>query len=228
MQRPSIVLFDVDGTLVASDGAGRRAVLSAFRRLHGRCDAIGQLSLGGMTDRAIMRQGLDAIGEEASDALIDALITVYLEELHEEMAVAGVCWALPGVEQVVDVCLASKDLATGLGTGNVELGARLKLEAAGLGGRFSFGGYGCDGEARDLLLLAGARRGAARLGRKLEECRVVIVGDTPRDVRAARAIGAECIGVATGSFDRDSLLEAGADKVFLELCAPGAIEAILG
>ena len=89
-------------------------------------------------------------------------------------------------------------MALGLGTGNMREGARIKLGHAGIYHRFSFGGFGDDSIDRPEILAAGAQRGAAHLGLPLPACRVVVVGDTPKDVAAAQAIGAECIAVATG------------------------------
>jgi phosphoglycolate phosphatase-like HAD superfamily hydrolase len=118
---------------------------------------------------------------------------------------------LPGVLELLDALEGSRGVALGLGTGNIEAGARIKLTPARLSERFAFGGFGCDAEDRAELLEAGARRGAAALGAARARCRVVIIGDTPLDVAAAHAIGAECLAVATGNFDVDALQ--GAERV---------------
>jgi phosphoglycolate phosphatase len=226
--RPTVILFDVDGTLVTTGGAGRRAMERAFERIHGRADAIDGLNLGGMTDRAIVRQGLRRIGVDDHEATIDAFLPRYLEVLADEMATATGCRALPGVEAAVDAALSCEGIAAGLGTGNLEAGARLKLERVGLADRFPFGGFGCDHEVRDVLIRVGAERGAALLGAPFTDCRVVVVGDTPKDVAAARAIGAECVAVATGSFAVEALREAGAHHAVRDLAEDGALDRILG
>jgi phosphoglycolate phosphatase-like HAD superfamily hydrolase len=118
--------------------------------------------------------------------------------------------------------------AVGLGTGNVREGARIKLSRAGLFERFSFGGFGCDAEDRAELLRIGAQRGAAQLSLPLSDCRVVVIGDTPKDIAAANAIGAECIAVGTGSFDVHALRSHGPRYVFAHLLESGALEALLG
>jgi phosphoglycolate phosphatase-like HAD superfamily hydrolase len=118
--------------------------------------------------------------------------------------------------------------AVGLGTGNVREGARLKLGRVGLFEHFDFGGYGCDAEDRAEVIRIGAERGASALGRTLSECRVVVIGDTPKDVAAAQAIGAECVGVATGSYSVDALLACGATAAFSDLTAEGAWPALFG
>ena len=135
---------------------------------------------------------------------------------------------LAGVQEVVARLAGLDGLALGLGTGNVEPGARAKLRPSGLDRSFGFGGYGSDAEDRAELLEIGARRGAGVLGTARERCRVVVVGDTPRDVTAAHEIGAECIAVATGGFDEAELSAAGASRALSSLDAPDALTAILG
>jgi phosphoglycolate phosphatase-like HAD superfamily hydrolase len=229
VKRPTILLFDIDGTLVTTGGVGRRAVERAFERHHGRADACTQIRFDGMTDRSITRLGLTAIGIEATDAAIDSLLETYLGELADELRLST-----PESYQVhpgaFEVLAASREAgaAIGLGTGNIEAGARLKLEHVGLYRHFSFGGFGSDHELRVELIRRGAERGAEKLARPLGDCRVVIIGDTPKDVDAARGIGAESIGVGTGSFSAEQLREHGATHAFDDLTAPGVLTALLG
>ncbi|MDQ3036705.1 MAG: haloacid dehalogenase-like hydrolase, partial [Myxococcota bacterium] len=181
--RPTIALFDIDGTLVSCGGAGRRAMDFAFAAA-GATPAVTEFDFGGMTDRAIARQGLRNAGLADDDASIDALLARYLERLHEEVPRSPAYQVLPGVPEIVDRLLELDSFAVGLGTGNLELGARVKLTRGGLHGQFAFGGFGSDHEDRARLLAIGAERGAARLGRPVHECRVIVIGDTPRDVAA--------------------------------------------
>lgn len=226
--RPTVLLFDIDGTLISTGGAGRRAIESAFARRFGRADAFTGFSFGGMTDRAILRAGLSAIGRAPDEGEMDELIALYLGILAEEMAAESACIVHPGVEPALDAVVGRARVAVGLGTGNVREGARLKLTKKGLYQRFSFGGFGCDHELRHELLRIGAERGALELGAPLGECRVVVIGDTPKDIDAAKAIGAECIAVATGFFREDALAACGPTRVFRDLTAPGALAALLG
>lgn len=227
--RPTVLLFDIDGTLVTTGGVGRRALERAFEHRYGRLDACATFRLDGMTDRAIIRQGLTAIGVEATEAAIDALIPTYLEILQVEVATADLSRyrAHPGMAQAVSEAKA-RGFAVGLGTGNLKEGARIKLERVDLYAPFGFGGFGCDSENRTELIRTGARRGAEALGLSLEQCRVVVIGDTPKDVAAAQGIGAESVGVGTGSFSPTQLLEHGATFAFDHLAAPGALDALLG
>src|SRR5690606_2293953 len=131
------------------------------------------------------------------------------------------------IPEALEAAASRRNVALGLGTGNVEKGARLKLARVGLHERFRFGGFGSDHEDRPTLILRGAERGAALLGAPLSACRVVIIGDTPKDVHAAQAIGAECVGVGTGGFATHELSAAGATWAFDDLSQPGALEALL-
>jgi phosphoglycolate phosphatase-like HAD superfamily hydrolase len=224
--RPTVLLFDIDGTLIDSGGAGRRAMEGAFERYSGRRDACATIRFGGMTDRAILRAGLAGIGQPPTEALIDELLRIYLEVLVEEIEKTRSARIHAGVEVAIARAVEHR-FAVGLGTGNVREGARLKLSRVGLFERFAFGGFGCDSEDRAELLRAGAVRGAASLGASPEDCRVVVIGDTPKDVAAARAIGAEPFGVGTGSFSAASLIESGALHAFESLEATNAIPALL-
>lgn len=223
--RPTVLLFDIDGTLLHTRGAGRRAMETAFWRRHGRRDALG-FRFDGMTDRLILKTALDGLGlrydAQALEAELDALVDLYIEALADEAARATNFEVCPGVTEILDRCAARPGVVMGLGTGNVVRGAEIKLGRVGLHGRFAFGGYGCDSIDRATLIGMGAARGAARAGAALEDCRVVIIGDTPRDIAAARTIGAECVSVATGAFTVEALRAAGGTVVLPDLTHPEA------
>jgi phosphoglycolate phosphatase len=228
--RPTVLLFDVDGTLVTTGGVGRRALEIAFERFFGRRDACRSFRLDGMTDRAIVRAGMRAIEAEPTEALIDQVLVDYLLVLAEEVSAApDVTYRVhAGMAEIIETAGARDQVAVGLGTGNIREGARIKLERVGIYHRFPFGGFGCDAEDRIALIRRGAERGAALLGAPLDACRVVVIGDTPKDVAAAQAIGAECVAVGTGSFSPEQLVSAGATRAFANLASPGAVEAVLG
>ena len=227
--RPTVLLFDIDGTLVTTGGAGKRAIDRAFERRFGRGDACN-FRLDGMTDRAIVRKALAAIGAPAGDADVDAIIDTYLIELVDEVARAPAehYRVHLGMVEAIDRAEASGHCAIGLGTGNVRAGAKIKLDRLGIFERFAFGGFGCDHEDRTELIRTGAIRGAEHLGAPLAACRVVVIGDTPKDVSAAKGIGAECVGVGTGRFRPSELVAAGAEAAFETLADPGAIDFLLG
>ncbi len=227
---PTVWLFDIDGTLVTTGGVGRRALELAFERAHGRRDACDGFRFDGMTDRAIVRGGLLSLGLNPTAPAIDAVLANYLDVLEEEVTRAPpeTYRVHAGIRETLDALQARGHCALGLGTGNIREGARIKLDRVGLYSRFGFGGFGCDDEDRTALLRRGAERGAASLSLGLEEVRIVVVGDTPKDVDAARGIGAQSVGVGTGSFSAETLLGAGASCAFASLGAPGALQAVLG
>jgi len=214
--RHAIILFDVDGTLVRGRGAGRRALEEVFAERFGRPDAFEGARFGGRTDRGIVRAALARVGAEADEGAIDAVLARYLEVFPRWAAELGY-EALPGVGELVPGLVAEPRFAVGLGTGNVEAAARIKVSAAGIEDRFAFGGFGCDAEDRAALLQAGVDRGLARLAASRADCSVIVIGDTPRDVSAAQRIGARCLAVATGGASGDELAAAGADRVLPSL-----------
>ncbi|MCE9673938.1 haloacid dehalogenase-like hydrolase [Myxococcus stipitatus] len=228
--RPTVLLFDIDGTLLTSGGAGRRAMDRAFEQLHGRRDACDSFHMSGMTDRAIVRKALRIIGVEDTEAAIDAGIAAYLAHLADEVVKADAqrYRLYPGMREAVREARARPGFAVGLGTGNVREGARVKLERVNIYDQFDFGGFGCDHEDRVELIRHGARMGAASLGVPVADCRVVVIGDTPKDVDAALGIGAECIGVGTGTFTAEALLAAGAHAAFPDFTHHDALPVLFG
>jgi phosphoglycolate phosphatase-like HAD superfamily hydrolase len=192
-----------------------------------RREVFDDVRFHGMTDRAIVRGGLARVGLPADDAAIDAVCTAYVAALAEEMPRSEGFRVYPGVREVLAAVGGRPGVAVGLGTGNLREGARLKLERADLAHHFAFGGFGCDHEERPAIVRIAAERGAAHLGVPLGACRVVVIGDTPRDVAAAQAIGAAAIAVETGGIGRDELARAGADRIFADLAAVGVVDALL-
>jgi phosphoglycolate phosphatase-like HAD superfamily hydrolase len=211
------LLFDVDGTLLSAAGAGRRALERAFAAHCGTPEPLRDIQFNGMTDPGIVRAGMERLGRDADAALIAAILDDYLALLPDELAATAGPQVYPGVATLLETLVAEAHLAVGLGTGNVQGGARLKLAAAGLEGYFGFGGFGSDHEDRAELLRIGAARGAARLGAAPADCRVLVIGDTPRDVAAARAIGAATLAVTTGGFSAETLRGAGATWTVADL-----------
>jgi len=226
---PTVFLWDVDGTLISSAGAGRRAIEVTFQRRYGRPDVVG-FHFDGMTDPIIVRQGLEALGFDADRIQRETpeILREYLTVLAEVCAAATNFRIHSGIESALALCLDRPGFATGLGTGNVEEGARIKLERVGLARHFAFGGYGSDHADRAELLAIGARRGRARLAVGDGPCRVVVIGDTPKDIAAARAIGAQSLAVATGSFSVEELREQGATWAVASLEEPAACAALTG
>lgn len=225
--RPTILLFDIDGTLVRTAGAGRKALGQAFLALHGRADACDNVTFHGNTDIGIIRQGLRAVSAPDDRAAVEAVISCYLGLLGPMLWRSDACRVYPGVLDTLEALQILPNVAVGLGTGNVEKGARLKLQRLGINDYFAFGGFGCDHEERSVLLRCGVERGAQSVGQPASCCRVVVVGDTPRDVAAAQAIGAESLAVATGPHSVAELQKARPTAVFQDMSAPGFLAALV-
>ena len=228
IKTPTVYLFDIDGTLITSGGSGRRAIIHSFEKALDRGGVALSFSFAGMTDRMIVRQGLAELGLPISEDAIDTILSDYLTTLEQEIRESDRYGLHPGVRAALDSLVNQENVALGLGTGNVEAGARIKLEPVNLNHYFDFGGFGCDAEAREALILRGAERGAEKLGLAREDCRVVVIGDTPRDIHAARAIGAQCIAVSTGGATAEELAANDPDWLFSDLTADGVLEALWG
>ncbi len=217
MMRDVVVLFDIDGTLISTGGAGRRALGRAFGECFDAPGAFeGNLDFGGKTDGIILSEAFSRIARDAESVDRDALIACYLDALRDEVARSPRYTVHPHARASVEAARAVAG-AVGLGTGNIEPAARIKLARAGLDELFDFGGFGDDAHARQDVIEAGFRRGEAKLGAAPGASRRLVIGDTPRDVYAAHALGARCIGVTTGSADEAQLAEAGADLVVDDL-----------
>ena len=229
--KPTVLLFDVDGTLVTTCGAGRRAIERAFELRHGTKEIVN-FSFGGMTDKAIVRDALLALGRTSAtqadlEREMDDMLRFYLEVLVEEVARTPIR-IHEGMVRAMDMADARPEVALGLGTGNIRKGAEIKLGRVGIFHRFSFGGFGDDSIDRPTLLMAGARRGADKLGLPIEDCRIVVIGDTPRDIAGAKAIGAESIAVATGMHEIAELRQCDPTAAFENLADPRADAALFG
>jgi len=227
--KPTVLLFDVDGTLVTTCGAGRRAIERAFELRHGTKEILN-FSFGGMTDKAIVRNALLALGRPPEADLereTEEMLRFYLDVLAEEVARTRIR-IHEGMAHALDMADARPEVALGLGTGNIRKGAEIKLGCVGIYHRFSFGGFGDDSIDRPTLLMAGARRGADKLGLAIEDCRIVVIGDTPKDIAGAKAIGAESIAVATGMHDIAELKQCDPTVAFANLADPRAEAALFG
>ncbi|HEX8690671.1 MAG TPA: HAD family hydrolase [Solirubrobacterales bacterium] len=205
------VLFDIDGTLLVTGGAGGAAWRRAFQELHGIDVDIADHTDAGMTDPEIAAIVFrKAIGREGTPEERSKAIGCYLKHLPETVAESDGYRVMPGVEKLLND-LIDEGLLLGLVTGNIEAAAHIKLARAGFNRYFSFGGYGSDSADRTEVTKAALSRGELVSGGALGDSSSIAVGDTPRDVRAGHGAGIEVVGVATGSYSLDQLREAGAD-----------------
>jgi phosphoglycolate phosphatase len=207
------VLFDIDGTLLTTGGAGAVAWRQAFSELYGIPADIGKFSDAGMTDPDVAsRTFTSVIGRPPTTQELARLMAVRLEHLPQAIAESTGYRVLDGVVELLPR-LSCSGYLLGLTTGGVESAARFKLARAHLNRYFAFGGYGSDSTDRAELTRRAIERAAELHGSALDPGRCLVVGDTPLDIAAARAAGAVSVAVATGHFDADELREAGADHV---------------
>lgn len=199
-----IILWDIDGTLLHSGGAGERAIIRAARALYGKEFALQEFDYRGRTDSLIVRQIFTRFEIPWSEEKVVRFRETYLEHLREEISCAS-GQLFPGVERMLSAIAEIPGWQQGLLTGNFERGARIKLDHFGLGRFFSFGAFGDRFECRNELARAAFQMLRERWGETLSAGRIFLIGDTPHDLRCAQAIGARSIAVATGGYSLSEL-----------------------
>jgi phosphoglycolate phosphatase-like HAD superfamily hydrolase len=205
------ILFDIDGTLISTGGAGAASWRLAFDELYRIPADIGKFSEAGMTDPEVGRRTFVAvIGHEPTRKEFSRLLERRLHYLYETVAESKTYLVLPGVEKLLPR-LIEQGYLLGLVTGNVEAAAHIKLHRARLNRFFSFGGYGSDSDDRTELTKRARERASLVYGLAIEPAQSVAIGDTPLDVTAAHKAGIECVAVASGHFSVEQLRAAGAD-----------------
>jgi phosphoglycolate phosphatase len=221
-----IVLFDIDGTLLTSGGAGRRSMERALTEVFGSPGA-SEYHYGGKTDRQIVRDLMRREGftDEAIDAQMDQLLESYVAGLATELESGNrTMLVLDGVLELLDALDREDRVVVGLLTGNIEPGARAKLTAAGIDpARFRVNAFGSDHELRPELPAVAQRRASELLGVDVLGNRLVIIGDTPADIQCGEAIGARAIAVATGSYTVEQLAAYEPYGLFESLADTGAV-----
>ena len=221
-----LVLFDIDGTLLHSHGAGRRAMEAALIDVFGSKGS-PSYRYDGKTDKQIVRDLMRGVGLE--DVIIDSamadVLEAYVAGLQRELAQPHTkVEALAGVVALLDALVDRAHCTVGLLTGNLEPGAQHKLNAAGIGyHRFAVGAFGSDHEVRSELPGIAQRRARETLGLDVAGSSMVIIGDTPSDIDCGRPIGARAIAVATGHYSVEALTAHGADVVFSDLADTEAV-----
>ena len=213
-----VVLFDIDGTLIDTGGAGGTAMRNAFRKVFG-VERPSNVPYSGRTDRNIGGAMLTVHGLEDNPNNWDRLRSAYLEELAIQLPQHD-GRTLAGVESLIEELQGRPETAIGLLTGNLRRAATLKLSHYGLAEPFTFGGFGDDHHSRDRVAQAALEEAMAVIGGVPSRC--VVVGDTPHDVTCARAIEAEVIAVSTGIHPRDELAEAQPDLLVDDLTGVGS------
>jgi phosphoglycolate phosphatase-like HAD superfamily hydrolase len=211
-----LVLFDIDGTLLTSGGAGERALKLGFRDRFGIDDDLSKVEIAGRTDSGIARRMLDAHGIPATAENLTAFFDGYLTNLARELPISDGA-LLPGILPLLEALRPREDIVLGLLTGNLARGAELKLTHYGVWHYFDFGAYADDHHDRNELGRFAKARALERHGIDFAPERIFVLGDTPHDVTCARAIGARAVAIATGRFSRDELAACRPDFLFTDL-----------
>jgi len=225
-----ILLFDIDGTLLLSGRAGYRALTCAFQELFGVARGFDDIQVAGSTDELILTAALDRAGVTVDRATRALFHTRYCELFTDEIHFPGPRKGLmPGVEALLEMLSRQSTVRSGLITGNFARPAQIKLEHFDLWRFFRFGAFGDDAPVRDDLVpiaLDRARREGVAVAAAGD---VVVIGDTPLDVRCAAAAGARSVAVATGPYDEAALRSAGAHAVLSDFSdTDGVVDLLLG
>lgn len=224
-----LVLFDIDGTLISARGVGRRAIAHALREVYGTQGSLDTYDTRGRTDPRIVVDVLQAagLGDPAILAGLEACFAAYARELDALIGAGECVQILPGMDTVVRALAAREDTVVGLLTGNIVVGAELKLRPTGLWPCFRVGAFGSDHIDRRQLPAVAQARLRERLGHELPFDRVTIIGDTPHDIDCARACGALAVAVATGLYPREELAAHAPDLLFDDFADVDAVVAAL-
>lgn len=201
-----LLLFDIDGTLLISGGAGNRALNRALQRQYGISRAMESIIPDGKTDPAIIREIFQKnLQREPNIEEIENLCHMYLDNLRDEIQISSGYRLLPGVLPLLERAGKRSDLLMGLLTGNLERGAELKLGRSQLNRFFLFGGFGSDSEDRGEIAKMAVLRGREYAGEQIPLDRIFVIGDTVFDIQCARTVGAKALAVATGSTSFEEL-----------------------
>jgi phosphoglycolate phosphatase len=214
------ILFDIDGTLLITGGAGAASWRLAFDELYGIPADIAKFTDTGMTDPDVGRRTFQAVlHREPERKEFTRLLERRLHYLHQTVAESEDYQVLPGVQELLPR-LIDDGYMLGLVTGNVEAAAHVKLHRARLNRFFSFGGYGSDSADRGELTRIALSRATLVYGEPLSPAQAIVVGDTPHDVEGAHAAGMACVGVGSHHFNVQQLRDAGADYAIASLQEP--------
>ena len=207
-----LLLFDIDGTLVDTGGAGMSALVDATREIFGSDGP--QLDLAGATDLGLLKNIYHAFGREEDEQTNARFFDLYLARLEKNLK--NPCFggrALENAHLLLDE-IETAGIAKGLLTGNIAAGAETKMRHYEMDHFFGFGAYGDDHHDRNLLGPIALERAEQIYHRNFQASNAIVIGDTPKDIKCAQALGARSVCVATGSFTSEQLSEAGADVVF--------------
>lgn len=207
-----LLLFDIDGTLMSSGGAGTMSMNLAFDEVFSIPHLFKGIRMAGKTDIQIMKEGLKKHNLDSGNGVIPSLCDSYIRHLQVEINNPKK-HLYPGVTETLSAMSVMEDVCLGLLTGNLEAGARIKLGAFNLNRHFQLGAFGSDDEDRNMLLPVAMDKFRSIYNKAIAFSDCIVIGDTPRDVECAKIHGAYSIAVATGPYTYESLAVSGADLV---------------
>jgi phosphoglycolate phosphatase-like HAD superfamily hydrolase len=222
----TLILWDIDGTLIQSGGAGERALITALLEEFGIAGTLEDIEIAGRTDPWIARRVLAKFALPETSENISRDLGGYLRALPDEL-VNPEARTLPGVRELLTALKDRRDVAQGLLTGNLRRGAEIKLSHHNLWAHFAFGAFADDSETRNELGPHAVRRANAHHSVEFTADRVFIIGDTPHDVACGKIIGAQTIAVATGRFSVEELRACEPTAVFPDLSETAAVLRLL-
>ena len=220
----TLILFDIDGTLVSTGLAGGDAMGRAFEEIHGVADAFAGIEMSGKTDPAILREAWEAAGIDPAQRDLKAFHDCYVGHLKDTLSESDRPRHLkPGLPGLLDAIAANENVVLGLLTGNFVTGAQLKLESFGILHYFRIGAYGSDNEDRKALVPVAQLRARQYCVTYIAPERTFVIGDTPRDIDCARAHGVQAVAVATGNYSLEDLQAHQPDHCFVDLSDQQAV-----
>lgn len=204
--------FDIDGTLLRCHGAGKAAIKTALESGYSLSHANVEVNYAGRTDASLCRELFELNGVEFTPQNIQAFKELYEKELSLELQKGG-CELLPGVRELLDILSQDKRYRLGILTGNIKKTGFLKLQSHKLDSYFDFGGYGDSSEAREDIAKEAKLSAEELIGGSIDSQKILILGDTPKDVECGKAIGAKTLAVCTGYSPREEIEQTNPDLI---------------
>ncbi|MEW6146093.1 MAG: HAD hydrolase-like protein [Thermodesulfobacteriota bacterium] len=212
-----LLLFDIDGTILLTNGAGTRAANRAFEKIYGHTDAMAGIDAAGKTDPLILREMFgNMLSRDYTEDEAEEFYGEYVVFLEEEVEKSPID-IMPGIPKLIEKLSSREDLVLGIATGNIERGALIKLRRAGIDRHFPVGGFGSDSGSREALIRVAVERAKVRLEDSDKIENIYVIGDTPHDIIHGRAAGAVTVAVATGRYSSGELREHDPDYLFEHL-----------
>jgi phosphoglycolate phosphatase-like HAD superfamily hydrolase len=225
----TLLLFDIDGTLLRAEGATHKAMIKTFQGLFDIQQSIEDISFLGRTDPELFKDvALKLLGRSLTEAELTTVSERYLALLPGELNGLVTFHLMPGVKELLPFLAARKDIILGLETGNLESAAYMKLKRGGIGDYFSLGGFGSDSEDRTEIVRIGIERARSFDHDSIPDTSIFVIGDSPHDITAGKSLGVNTIAVGTGLVAQEKILGTSPSYYFQDLSDIPAILKCIG